>query len=64
MNYTTKAHKTARFAITLAVLVSVIAGLIALNMSDIGIENAWDAEFPMANAHITWEQTFHAGHWE
>ena len=23
-----------------------------------------DAVYPMANAHISWEQSFHAGSWE
>ena len=44
MNYNTNKAVTARFIVTLAVLLSVIAGLIALNLSDIGRKKTWDME--------------------
>ncbi|MBO7709888.1 MAG: hypothetical protein J6S83_05435 [Lachnospiraceae bacterium] len=41
----------------------ILAGMVWLNMSDIGRKQTWDAEFPMANANITWEQTHFPGAW-
>ena len=63
MNYNTNKAVTARFIVTLAVLLSVIAGLVALNLSDIGRKKTWDIEIPMANAHVTWLQTYCRGAW-
>ena len=63
MNYNTNKAVTARFIVTLAVLLSVITGLIALNLSDIGRQKTWDIEIPMANAHVSWQQTFYTGDW-
>lgn len=45
---------------------AIVCGMIGwLIGSGAGAEEKWqpDAEFPMANAHITWEQTYHAGAW-
>ena len=63
MNYNTNKAVRARFIVTLAVLLSVIAGLIALNLSDIGRKKTWDIEIPMANAHVAWQQTYFPGAW-
>ena len=63
MNYNTNKAVTARFIVTLAVLLSAIAGLVALNLSDIGRQKTWDIEIPMANAHVSWIQTYHSGSW-
>ena len=63
MNYNTNKAVRARFIVALTILLSVIAGLIALNLSDIGRQKTWDIEIPMANAHISWIQTYHSGSW-
>ena len=48
----------------IAGLLTVIIALVALNLSDIGKRKTWDIEIPMANAHVSWQQTHHAGAWE
>ena len=45
----------------IAGLLTVIIALVALNLSDIGRRKTWDIEIPMANAHVSWQQTHHAG---
>ena len=49
------------FLIAMAVLVPVLVALVALNLSDIGKRKTWDVEIPMANAHVTWMQTYYGG---
>ena len=56
-----KKRKTAPAVI--AGLLTVIIALVALNLSDIGRQRACDIEIPMANAHISWQQTFYSGEW-
>lgn len=63
MNYNTNKHIGARFAVTLAILLTVIIALVALNLSDIGKKQTWDVELPMANANVTWQQTHFPGAW-
>ena len=52
------------------VMVIILAIVIGLVWNYIEAENnapKWPAEVtthPMANAHISWEQSFHAGSWE
>ena len=43
-------------------LSAVIAALVWLNVS-VKQEKTWDVCYPMANAGISWEQTFHSGGW-
>ena len=50
------------FLFTFGVIMAVIIGLLVWGISD-AEETAWDSEHPMANARISWEQTFHAGAW-
>lgn len=64
MNYNTNKHIGARFAVTLAILLTVIIALVALNLSDIGKQKTWDVEIPMTNTHVTWIQTYYPGPWE
>ena len=50
------------FGIFISVMAAVIAVLIGLNMKLDSVKT-WDSEHPMANARISWEQTFHSGAW-
>ena len=64
MNYTTKKNTNTRArAILLCVLavITIIHGVMVLEKAD--RRSAWepDCEYPMANAHISWEQTFYGG---
>ena len=45
----------------MTVLLTVIVVLVALNLSDIGKRKTWDVEIPMANAQVTWLQTYYGG---
>lgn len=48
----------------LMIILAIIIGL-AWNYLEIGEAEGQkpDAVYPMANAHISWEQTFHGGAW-
>lgn len=51
---------------TFRILFSVLAaGIIALAGMNIALDNekTWDECYAMANAKISWEQTFHSGAW-
>ena len=51
---------------TFRILFSVLAaGIIALAGMNIALDNekTWDSEHPMANAKVSWEQTFFSGAW-
>lgn len=39
------------------------AGMVALNLCVPEPVTKPDVEYPMANAHITWEESFHSGAW-
>ena len=43
---------------------AVLAGMIALNIAVKEPELEPDAVYPMANARISWEQTFYGGAWD
>ena len=49
-----------QFAIIISVLAAAIMAMagIAAAMEN---ERTWDSEHPMANAEISWSQTFHGG---
>ena len=62
MKYSTKKNRSTRArAILLCVLatVTIIHGVMVLEKAD--ARNRWepDCEFPMANANISWDQTFY-----
>ena len=64
MKYSTKKNRSTRArAILLCVLatVTIIHGVMVLEKAD--ARNRWepDCEYPMANANISWEQTFYPG---
>ena len=48
------------FITAAGILAAAVIALIGIGRSE---KTAWDAEFPMANAGISWEQTFHPGPW-
>lgn len=45
----------------MALLIMVVIALTVLNLSDIGKQKDWDIEIPMANAHVSWLQTYYGG---
>lgn len=51
-----------QFWISLAVIAVIYAVLFWLGCR-YGKAKTWDAEYPMANAAISWEQTFYSGAW-
>lgn len=65
MNYNTKTRtKTRARTILIMVLaaLTIVHGVMVLEKADAG-RDRWepDCEFPMANANISWEQTFYPG---
>lgn len=54
------ARKT--FGITVSILAAVIIALAGLNRME-DSRKTWDVCFEMANAKVSWNQTFHSGAW-
>ena len=53
-----------RERIVLIVLLMILAGFVGwLIGSSNAEEPAWDAQYPMANANVSWMQTYHSGGW-
>ena len=50
------------FSIIIGVLAVVIIALAGMNIA-LDREKTWDSEYTMANARISWEQTYHSGAW-
>lgn len=50
------------FVIVLGVLAAMIIALAGMN-AGIDRRKNWDTCYEMANAKISWEQTFHSGPW-
>ena len=64
MKYSTRKKNNARtralLLCALAVL-TIIHGVMVLENADARTRWEPDVEYPMANAHISWEQTFYGG---
>ena len=45
------------------IALAIAIGLIWNAMEEANREPAWQTSYPMANAHISWEQTHHPGPW-
>lgn len=50
------------FGITVSILAVIIGALIFLNIREDN-RKTWDVCYEMANAKISWQQTFHGGPW-
>ena len=64
MNYNTKtsAKTRAKAILIVAMMVlTIIHGVTVLEKAAARVRWEPDCEFPMANAHISWEQTFYPG---
>ena len=49
--------------IPMMMALALLAGMIVLNVTVKEPELEPDAVYPMANAHVSWEQTFYGGAW-
>lgn len=49
--------------IPMIIAMLILAGMITLNVTVKEPELEPDAVYPMANAHVSWEQTFYGGAW-
>ena len=63
MKYNTKKHRITRIALILTAAV-ILAGIGWAVAEAKRPEWEPDCEYPMANARISWEQTFYAGGWQ
>ena len=45
------------------ILLAIAAGLIWNAIEETNQPPAWQVSYPMANANISWEQSFHPGAW-
>ena len=61
--YTTEQKERKAFAVVMALIVLALIALLVLEVCGVFEESPWQpvTEFPMANAHITWSQTFYGG---
>jgi len=60
-NYFIRKRRMIQAAFIALILALVVVSGMAITRS--GSETEPDMEFPMANAAICWQQTFHAGSW-
>ena len=44
-------------------ILAIVGGLVWNTIEESKTQPAWQTEYPMANANISWEQTFHGGAW-
>ena len=60
MKYTTKTQRKTRLFPVIIAAALVIGALVAANViQDRQIEETWDVSYPIANAHVSWNQTFY-----
>ena len=50
------------FVITLSILAAAIGAMVCAITGSTNRQD-WDVSYGMANAHISWQQTYHAGSW-
>ena len=50
------------FCISISIMAVVLAALIFLNVAEDN-RKTWDICYEMANAKVSWEQTYHSGGW-
>ena len=50
-------------AAVIAILLAIIIGLVWNMIEAEEQSQTWQTSYPMANAHISWEQTHHPGPW-
>ena len=46
------------------ILIALIAFVVCTFFNVQAEKTAWDVEYPMANAKVTWQQSYHSGGWE
>ena len=58
-----KPERKGQIIFIIMILLAIIIGL-AWNMIEAeGQQQTWQTSYPMANAHISWEQTYYPGPW-
>lgn len=58
-----KPERKGQIIFIVMILLAIIIGL-AWNMIEAeGQQQTWQTSYPMANAHISWEQTYYPGPW-
>ena len=45
------------------IILAIVIGLVWNALEASNQPQAWQTSYPMANAHISWEQTYHGGAW-
>ena len=61
-HYIKKEHK-GQIIFIVFILLAIAAGLIWNMIEENNMPPAWQESYPMANANISWEQSFHPGAW-
>lgn len=61
-----KKETKGQIVFVLVILLAIITGIVWAVIENEQEAEKWKpaAVYPMANAHISWEQTFHPGGWE
>lgn len=58
-----KPERKGQIIFILMILLAIIIGMVWNMIEAEGQLPAWQTSYPMANAHISWEQTHHPGPW-
>ena len=45
------------------IILAIVIGLVWNAVEESNKPPTWQMSYPMANAHISWEQTYHGGAW-
>ena len=63
--YTRKTKERKAFAIIMALIFLALVTIGILEICGVFDESPWQPvmEYPIANANVSWDQTFHAGGW-
>ena len=63
MKYSTFDRKRKAIAVA-SLIILILAAAVVLIVEGRNQEPAWDAEYPIVNAHVSWDQTFYGGSWQ
>ena len=58
-----KPERKGQIIFIVCILLAIVIGLVWNALEANNQPQTWQTSYPMANAHISWEQTYHGGAW-
>ena len=58
-----KPERKGQIIFIVCILLAIVIGLVWNELEANNQPQTWQTSYPMANAHISWEQTYHGGAW-